>query len=718
MAVISLVGAWLWEMHARRVADKAVGALKSQWDRFRWKEAAEKYRDKVRNSHGTMQIMGMAEGVPLEDIFIDAYLLDSPTAFGRFGIEHLMQMSADSDVPPPQAERIHGLRLVSEKAQIPIVEKGRRRIVEKDRNLFILGKPGAGKSTFLQYIAIKAAEQTIDKVPIFVSLKAWADSGSELMPFITERFNICDFPDAQPFVEQLLKSGSAMVLFDGLDEVNQKNGQRDRQTRAMKDFIEKYHRTQCLITCRIAANVYFFQSFTYAEIADFTKEQIEIFVRKWFRNKEGVKDEAASNKFLGAFKKNENKRLREIARTPLLLTLLCLAFNKTFTIPPRRAALYRDGLDALLKEWDARRRIERDEIYRKLDSVHKENMLARIAAETFEKNEYFIPQEKLEKLIIDYVENIPPHEAGESTDGETILKAIEVQHGLFVERARKIYSFSHLTFQEYFTAQYIVAYAERGTVTKLVNCHCGDRRWREVFELTASLLPDGTEFMKTFRSRLDELLGDDEKLRSLLIWASEKAASINATPWMVRLHYVFIDLYYPSLTRSSARPRTLDYSRARERAHIRAQASASGLELDLDLGRALGRALDDDPERAHGRVETFNAHHMRAHHRADELGLHNLATELAAFSVPTDSTTNAEWSELATKLRALMMKHRDIGHEWELTEQQEAQLADYLDATDLLRDCFKVAFISPDEMKAILDSLYLPLTQVEDVQNA
>src|SRR5205085_9271193 len=142
---------------------------------------------------------------------------------------------------------------------------------------------------------------------------------------------------------------------------------------------------------------------------------------------------------------------------------------------------------------------------------HKENMLARIAAETFEKNEYFIPQAELERYITDYVKNVPPHDTNEATDGEAILKAIEAQHGIFVERAHKVYSFSHLTFQEYFTAKYVVANAAKVTLKKLTKAHCTDERWREVFLLTTSLLPDASHFMKTFRHSVDELLEGDAK---------------------------------------------------------------------------------------------------------------------------------------------------------------------------------------------------------------
>jgi predicted NACHT family NTPase len=705
MPISSLIplGAWLWDKYGETVTEKTAGAVKGSWDKFKWIDAAERYRAKVKKLYGTMQIMGMAKPVPLDDIFTEAYMLDKPTAFGRFDIERLKQLSADPDAPPPNAKRIDGLRLVKEKG-----------------NLFILGKPGAGKTTFLKYIALKAAEQLIDKVPIFVSLKQWADSEKELMAFIAERFDICDFPAAQPFVEELLKSGNAIVLFDGLDEVNQESGQRDKQTRAINNFVEKYDRTQCLITCRIAASDYSFERFTYVEIADFTEKQIKTFIGNWFRNQEGEKDEETCKKFLAEFARNDNKGLRDLARTPLLLTLLCLAFNETLTFPQRRVEIYEEALDALLKKWDSSRRIKRDEVYRKLSLGHKENMLARIAAETFEKNAYFIPQVELERYITDYVKNVPPHNTDEATDGEVILKAIEAQHGIFVERAREVYSFSHLTFQEYFTAKYIVNNAAQGTLKNLIKAHCTDRRWREVFLLTTSLLSDASQFMMTFQRGVDELLEGDEKLRALLAGADKTPSSIQADPWLVRPGYLFVELHYDfKRIRSDSVYRQGDDYRYVERHYEKsydrtitlaiklehATASNCPFEITLVLDLALGLV------RNRNSIATARA-------RALDVGLNELANELDALSIPTNHAAASEWWEFEGKLRALMIKHRDIGHEWSLTEAQDAQLADYLDATGLLQDCLELAFMPPDEKRAMLNSLYLPPAQAGEGQNA
>jgi NACHT domain/NACHT C-terminal Helical domain 2 len=673
---VTAAGAWLWDKYGEAVTSKTAGALKGRWDKFKWKDAAERYRAKMKKLYGTMQIMGMAKPVPLDDIFTDAYMLDKPTAFGRFDIEHLKQLSADPDKPPPEAKRVNGLRLVREKG-----------------NLFILGKPGAGKTTFLKYIALQAAEQNIDKIPIFVSLKYWADSGAELLPFITERFDICDFPDAQPFVEELLKSGNAIVLFDGLDEVNQESGQRDKQTRAMNNFVEKYDRTQCLVTCRIAASDYSFQPFTYVEIADFTEQQIQTFVGNWFRNNEGERDEETCQRFLNEFAREDNKGLRDLARTPLLLTLLCLAFNETLTFPQRRAEIYQEAVDALLKKWDSSRRIKRDEVYRKLSLGHKENMLARIAAETFEQNQYFIPQPELERLITDYVKNVPPHDTDETTDGETILKAIEAQHGIFVERAHKIYSFSHLTFQEYFTAKYIIANADKGTLPTLIKAHCADERWREVFLLTTSMLPDASQFTVTFRRRVDELLGDDKKLKSLLTWADKKSSSIKAAPWLVRPSYLFIESYYEN--RNSELTRVLGRTRAPK--------EGSDLAFDLDFDFTL------DP--------LYASVYNRTLSRARRLGLNELEKELEALSLPADEVVDSEWEEFSRKFRALIMKHRDVGHKWNLKATQKARLADYTNSTRLLQDCLELAYMPPEEKEAMLNSLYLPPARSEEGQD-
>ena len=454
--------AWVWDTFGEEFTKNATDIIKQKYNGFRWDRAAEAYRGKIVALYGKMQVLGMSEPVELSNIYVDAYVLSQQTATQRFDIEELI--SRESDPEKHQSiERVGCLQLVREKG-----------------NLFILGKPGAGKTTFLKRVAYNAADGVIDKIPIFISLKEWADSHLELMPFIVQQFEICSFPEAERFAEKILLSGRAIVLFDGLDEVSQTNGQNQKQVSSINNFIRKYDRPQCLITCRIAANEYTFEGITYVEMADFDEEQVKQFVKNWFQFHEDI-----GERFLEEFAKAGNKYVRELASSPLLLTLLCLSYQETLLFPRNRVEIYEEAIGALLNRWDTSRGIKRDNVYGKLSPLHKKKMFAQVASIPFNQNKYFFKQAALGQQLKNYLSNAPPHT--DEIDGETLLKTIEVQHGIFTARAKNIYSFSHLTFQEYFTAKYIVDNPTKGTLNDLLT-HCAKARWREVFLLTTSLL--------------------------------------------------------------------------------------------------------------------------------------------------------------------------------------------------------------------------------------
>ncbi len=200
-------------------------------------------------------------------------------------------------------------------------------------------------------------------------------------------------------------------------------------------------------------------------MADFSDEQIRAYVKKWFE------DRQTQDSFFKAFFHPDNEGLRELGCIPLLLSLLCLNFEETLTFPHLRAKIYEEAIDALLKKWDSSRKIKRDEVYRKLSLGRKRKMLARIAAETFDDGDYFLLQRDLEQLIGTYLQTLGQADVADEVDPEVVLKAIEAQHGIFVQQAKRIYSFSHLTFQEYFTAKYIVDNEARGTTKRLIRSH-------------------------------------------------------------------------------------------------------------------------------------------------------------------------------------------------------------------------------------------------------
>ena len=445
-------------------------------------KAARKYAERFEARYNSMRIFGMSNPVPLRNIYTRVNVLEKITARYRTTIQE-MEKQYNRDL------RSFG--------HVQKTKDGIHAVNHLDK-IILLGKPGAGKTTFLKYIAFQALDGVLNKqrIPVFIRLKDWSDSNVSLINFIIGQFDICGFPSAGPFVERILNKGKMLLLLDGLDEV----------TSDLRDVIsqmiilsEKYNKNQIIISCRIAAYNYCFEKFTDIEIADFSDQQIETFIGNWFGHQ-------TPKAVLCLQKIKSSKQIKELANIPLLLTLLCLAFDETMDFPTNRAELYKEASDALLKKWDASRDIKRPELYRYLSLKRKESLFARIAADAFEKGLHFLPQHVIERQIASFIQNL--QEAKQDTiepDSEAILKSIEAQHGILVERAKGIYSFSHLTFQEYFTARYIVDNAVNRTLEGLVARHLTDDNWREVILLTAVMLEEAD---KLFELMLDKVRED------------------------------------------------------------------------------------------------------------------------------------------------------------------------------------------------------------------
>jgi predicted NACHT family NTPase len=277
--------------------------------------------------------------------------------------------------------------------------------------------------------------------------------------------------------------------------------------KVIRNFTRQYRECLIVITCRIAAREYIFDNFTEVEVADFSAEQITDFVDKWFM----VKGDSLKAKLM-VRKLREQPLMQELATSPLLLTLFCLIFEEGSIFPSNRSELYKECLDILLKKWDGHRNIERDQVYKKLSLKRKEDLLSQLAFDTFDKGEYFFKQSTAERYIANYIRNIPGASDDDlQLDSEAVLRSIMAQHGLLVERHKGIFSFSYLTFHEYFTAKYCANYLICDFSRLLI--HLTNRFWREVFLLTVEMLNDAGELLIVMKKKVDELSLHDDQMQ-------------------------------------------------------------------------------------------------------------------------------------------------------------------------------------------------------------
>ena len=680
--------------------------------------AYQRYRAYVQKQYGTMKILTMSRPMPMEGFFTQVNLLSKPAAFRRH---------------PKEIEQLRDV-FVGNTSFGEKIEKGQDGLqaVREHPRLFILGKPGAGKTTFLKYVALRAAAETLDTdappVPMLIFLRDLHRRNLSLFDFIVQEFEGCDFPDARAFVTAQLKQGRALLLFDGLDEVNVDQAERERVIREIKEFSQKYTQSRIVVTCRAAAEEYCFDDFIYVEMADFEPEQVRSFVRHWFEktpNAEtrlaGTPEEHAA-RFFEEFERNE--RLRDLAKSPLLLTLLCIGFEEAQSFPDRRSEIYKEALDVLLRQWDKSRGISRDPRYQKLSPDRKHQMFARIAAETFERGEYLWPLQQIGERVEAFMRRLPQSAASEDLRGADVVKTIEAQHGIFVERAHDIYSFAHLTFQEYYAARYLVEHP--AAFPNLIANHINDYRWEEVFLLTAEMLADADDLFALWLDKLDDMVRQSDRLTRLLKlvetqapllefdeeMASEeiRAAYARYTPLQRRVEMMRVRTLTAFIIVSAADAATYAADSAASAATYAADSAAAAttsaaananfaFSFDAaDFAVVFAAAdFDADGEIAVA-VAAFAAVAVarllaRAIRRSQRHGLTALAAELQAVKLPKNKKNKKAWKTFGQRILTIFRAHFPAA-EYELTKEEAEQVTPYLESTALLLRCLKNACVS------------------------
>jgi len=457
-----------------------------------------------------MSLWGVDRGVSLGDLFVDVNILEKLSSSGMSELDDLWPdfsknpsyRSLDRMGSGRKQERVSG-----------------KEVVAKNTNLMVVGKPGSGKTTYLQRVVTEcnAGNLQAHRIPVLIRLRDFVKDGREVLyalkPYLEKRWQLSD-------AESLLNQGRVLVLLDGLDEVTGEDGKNIAE--AIKWFAGHYPQVQVIVTCRT-------QSFTgemnwkslnfqFVEVADFNQSQVEEFSEHWFKTVIG--DESAgltkAHEFLDQLFLESHKPIRELAITPILLSLTCAIFHQTGKFYSKGSMFYKKELELRLGKWDESREIERDEIYRDLPVERKLELLSYLAVKKFEQTQYVLfEQTEIERYIAEFL-------GIEQRESRAVLRAMEAQHGLLIERPQKLWSFWLLRFQEYLVAKWF--HCETG-LTGLVNATT-DHYWREVFILMAEMSSNVEQFLRELKIKIDSLSKANSLLTDFLTYIECKSLSV------------------------------------------------------------------------------------------------------------------------------------------------------------------------------------------------
>jgi len=435
----------------------------------------------------------------------------------------LLVVGGDSEAVPEEMEQRRMLTALETVARFP--------------RLVLTGGPGAGKSTFADYLTLCLAAHELPAgecpftpdpekhlpgwprglwpLPVRVTLREF---GRELSPNVRQgtadllwqhiERRLAPLNEFKGALKETLLSGDALVVLDGLDEVPESRGDdkvspRKLVLQAVEDFaLRAFPEARYLVTCRVASYVspWTLPKFDVAPLAEFDEGKRDHFCQLWYLElaQRGQLDGSkVEGKVAGLQRAIRRPDLARMAGTPLLLTVMALVHAREPELPEARALLYEKCVDVLLWLWERR----------KEDESRPADLLSLLQEAGVDRT-FFV--RALDRLAYDV------HAEGGTQEGEADIRSsvlerrlevllypqrdprwarrvatfIRERAGLLVEQRADVVdpvlAFPHRTFQEYLAACWLTEGED--TAFKAAELAGQGDHWWEVVKLAAGRL--------------------------------------------------------------------------------------------------------------------------------------------------------------------------------------------------------------------------------------
>ena len=377
---------------------------------------------------------------------------------------------------------------------------------ERGRAFVLLGEPGSGKSTLVNYLTYCFAQSHLDTVDELerqeqsrvaedLAAVGWRYPNWRPLRIVLRETIACEtftaegegkasqiweslFRDIAEHVPggvlaeaghkyqtalfSTLHNEGGLIMFDGLDEVppaliSQVKG-------AIEDFAQTMPKTRIIVTCRSYAYqnpAYQLENgFRVLDLCRFDRKQIEAFVERWYAWVASVRDRDLTwrqEQTGSLIEATLPTSLTELAARPLLLTLMATLHTEWGRLPEDRSQLYEQCVELLLTRWeqakwpllsddpsDAMAMAFREQKFRQKVS----SAISEVAYRLFKRQEKAaqagepVPDQVDSGLLLEAL-------ARRVDEPRRVLDYIQNRAGLLLPAGRDTYVFPHRSFQEY-----------------------------------------------------------------------------------------------------------------------------------------------------------------------------------------------------------------------------------------------------------------------------
>jgi formylglycine-generating enzyme required for sulfatase activity/energy-coupling factor transporter ATP-binding protein EcfA2 len=381
-------------------------------------------------------------------------------------------------------------------------------LAQKPR-LVVLGDPGSGKSTLLKHLALRLAAEVDAPLPILLPLNAYAaalvEDDINLQDYLPKYFSSLahGLRGLAPLFDKAIAQGQAVILLDGLDEVQGNRSQMITRVEAFAAEAVRQH-NRLVVTSRVVGyreSPLNSKKWTLYTLLDFDREAIEQFAARWCLafEKSTLGDtpeahalaEAERASLLEAI--DLNPGVAQLASNPLLLTILALIKRQGVSLPNRRVELYELYLRTLISAWNKARTLDKQPVGPPLDYLQIIPVLGPLALWLREENPAagLVPEERLVEWLTEFFRG----ETWGLRQGEAMkaarefLESVRKYSNLLLERGQGRFGFIHLTFEEALAARGLVQKSQLNLMDSLdyIHKYLTDPAWRETILLAVGI---------------------------------------------------------------------------------------------------------------------------------------------------------------------------------------------------------------------------------------
>lgn len=344
----------------------------------------------------------------------------------------------------------------------------------QNKKMVVSATAGSGKSCLLKSMFISVIRDKSNLLPLFLELRKVNETNDSIFETLRTDIAIYNEKFNKDNLNYLLDREGTIVFLDGFDEVN--HDLKDRFTKEINNLADKYPNLIILVSSRPEYNLFSDWSlYNVAHIQPLVLPQAIEVIKKL------VYDEDVKARFVLALQNSLFYKQEGFSSNPLLLTIMLVTYEQFGSIPDRVYIFYDLAYQALFNKHDVSKQGFLRKSSTNLDMYELRDIFALFSLFTYSKQMFEFTEDEINTLLRKCLIHL------KSEVSYKDLKLELLNNVPLLMRDGLNYCFTHRSFQEYFTAYYIVHHAVKQQVFERV---CGKYYFDNVVDMAFSMNKD------------------------------------------------------------------------------------------------------------------------------------------------------------------------------------------------------------------------------------